>query len=183
MGQRIKNFKRRWKGFWLTVYLRMKGCKVGKGLKCAEWPHFSYVPDGNIEIGDYADLGRWNTLEVAPAGKLILKDHVLLGHYVWITCSNEIVIGKYSAIAESASLRDGFHQLAKEPYYRKQPNNSAPIHIGDDCGIGAGTRVLQGCNIPDGVFIGANSLVLASNELEPYKVYGGNPLKLIKERK
>ena len=183
MEQRTKNIVRKWKGYWLTRYLRMKGCKVGKGLKCSSWPHFSYVPNGNIEIGDHVDLGRWNTLEVLPTAKLILKDHALLAHYIWITCTDKVEIGAYSAIAEGASIRDGFHQMAKEPFYREQPNHTSPISIGKDCGIGAGTRVLHGSNIPDGVFIGANSLVLSGSDLKPYHVYAGNPIKLIKERK
>ncbi len=160
----------------------MKGCKVGKGLKCDSWPKFAYKPKGNITIGDHVDLGWNNSFEITPQGELVLGDHVLFGHHIWITCAEKITIGNYSAVAESASIRDAFHEMGKDTYYRKQPIKKKAIHIGEDCGVGAGARVLLGSKLPDGVFVGANAVVTEHDDLQPYGIYAGSPLKLVKER-
>lgn len=52
--------------------------------------------------------------------------------------------------------------------------------IGNDCWIGCGSTVLRGVNIPDGVVIGANSVVTVSPP--PYAIVVGSPAKVIKYR-
>jgi virginiamycin A acetyltransferase len=54
------------------------------------------------------------------------------------------------------------------------------IVIGNDVWIGANCVLLDGTRIPNGVVIGAGSLVREG--LEVYGVYAGNPLRLIKRR-
>jgi acetyltransferase-like isoleucine patch superfamily enzyme len=54
------------------------------------------------------------------------------------------------------------------------------ITVGSDVWIGANVVILDGAVIPDGCVIGACSLV--RGVLEPYGVYMGNPLKLLKYR-
>ena len=56
------------------------------------------------------------------------------------------------------------------------------ITIGNDVWIGAGSTILDGVMIPDGVVIGACSLVMWENELKPYGIYAGNPLQFIGNR-
>ena len=55
------------------------------------------------------------------------------------------------------------------------------IIIEDDVWIGANTVILDGAVIRKGVVVGAVSVV-RDQELMPYGVYAGNPLKLIKMR-
>jgi len=40
----------------------------------------------------------------------------------------------------------------------------------------------MGVIIPKGVFIGSNSTLVKNVSLQPYGIYGGNPLKLLKMR-
>ena len=72
--------------------------------------------------------------------------------------------------------------MKKDQPYRLQGNISEPIIIEEDTGVGAGCVVLMGVTIPKGAFIGSNSLITKKNNLEPYGIYGGNPLKLLKQR-
>lgn len=52
--------------------------------------------------------------------------------------------------------------------------------IGNDCWIGCGSTVLRGVCIPDGVVIGANSVVTVSPP--PYAIVVGSPAKVIRYR-
>jgi acetyltransferase-like isoleucine patch superfamily enzyme len=178
----FRNLSSRWKGRLLKLYLVLHGCKVGKGLKCAGFPYFKGFPNKNIFIGDYVDLGRNNTFELSKEGKIILEDYVLFHQNILISCNKEIKIGKWAAIAENVSVRDGNHKFVKNEYYRKQEGVAEAIEIGEDAGISAGCVVLMGAKIAKGVFIGSNSVVTRKTVTEEYGIYAGNPIKLITKR-
>lgn len=178
-----RNKMSRFKGVILKCYLLLHGCKVGKGLKCAGLPYFKGFPNKNIFIGDYVDLGRNNTFELSKNGKVILDDYVLLHQNILISCNHQIKIGKFSAVAENVSIRDGNHQFDKNQYYRLQGSVSEPIEIGEDAGISAGCVVLMGAKISKGAFIGSNSVITRKSIIAEYGIYAGNPLKLIATRK
>ena len=177
------NRRSRLKGILLKCYLLIHGCKVGKGLKCASWPYFKGFPNKNITIGNYVDLGRNNTFELSKNGKIIFEDYVLLHQNILISCNNQITFGKFSAVAENVSIRDGNHKFARNEYYRLQDSVSEAITIGEDSGIAAGCVVLMGAKISKGAFIGSNSVITRKSIIEEYGIYAGNPLKLIATRK
>lgn len=179
----LRNRKARLNGIWLKCYLVMHGCKVGKGLKCASRPYFKGFPNKNIIIGNNVDLGRNNTFELAENCKIIIEDYVLFHQNILISCNSKITFGKWSAVAENVSIRDGNHSFSKNECYRKQPGISEPIEIGEDSGIAAGCAILMGSKIAKGAFIGSNSVVTRKNNIEEYGIYAGNPLKLISTRK
>ncbi len=177
-----RNIACRWRGRFLKLYLIMHGCQVGKGLKCASFPYFKGFPNKNIFIGDYVDLGRNNTIELAKGSKLILEDYVLLHQNILISCNASITLRKWAGLAENVSVRDGNHSFAKNEYFRKQEGVAEPIEIGEGAGVGAGSMVLMGAKIAKGVFIGAHSLVTKKTATEEYGIYAGNPLKLVGRR-
>lgn len=177
-----RNRLSRFRGLLLKWYLVSHGCKVGKGLKCASFPYFKGFPNRNLFIGDYVDLGRNNTFELSGHGKVILEDHVLLHQNILISCNQEIRIGKWAAVAENVSIRDGNHRFAKDQYYRLQEGVSEAIEIGEDAGISAGCVVLMGARVAKGAFIGSNSVVTKKTIIEPYGIYAGNPLRLVRTR-
>jgi acetyltransferase-like isoleucine patch superfamily enzyme len=179
----LRNVSSRWKGRLVKLYLIIHGCKVGKGLKCSGFPYFKGFPNKNVFIGDYVDLGRDNTFEIAKEGKIILEDYVLFHQNILISCNKEIRIKKWAALAENVSVRDGNHKFAKNEYYRKQEGVSEAIEIGEDAGVSAGCVVLMGARIAKGVFIGSNSVVTRKTITEEYGIYAGNPIKLIANRK
>ena len=172
----------RLRGMYLTFYLRMRGCKVGKGLKCAGLPYFKGFPVRNIQIGDFVDLGRNNTIELAREGRLVFEDYVLLHQNILISCNAQIAFRKWASVAENVSIRDGNHQFAKHEYFRKQATISEPIEIGEGSGIAAGTVVLMGARIGAGAFIGSNSVVTRKDKVEDNGIYAGSPLRLIRMR-
>ena len=178
----FRNRSSRFKGALLKLYLLTHGCKVGKGLKCATWPYFKGFPNKNITIGNYVDLGRNNTIELAKDAQLVFDDYVLLHQNILISCNSKITFGKWSAVAENVSIRDGNHKFDKNEYYRKQDCVAEPIEIGEDSGIAAGCAVLMGAKIAKGAFIGSNSVITKKAVIEEYGIYAGSPLKLISKR-
>lgn len=177
-----RNRSSRFKGMLLKLYLVMHGCKVGKGLKCAQFPYFKGFPYKNIIIGNYVDLGRRNTIELARSGKLVFEDYTLLHQNILISCNSQITFGKWSAVAENVSIRDGNHRFSKGEYYRKQECVAEPIVIGEDAGIAAGCVVLMGARVARGAFIGSNSVITRKDKIEENGIYAGNPLRLIRMR-
>lgn len=96
---------------------------------------------------------------------------------------NGITIGNNVLIAANCTLSPVNHAFDdKSRAIRTQgfQTSKGGIIIEDDVWIGANTVILDGAFIPKGCVIGAGSLV--KNKLEPYSVYAGNPLRLIKPR-
>ncbi len=175
-------FRCRFNGWLVSLYLRMLGCKVAGGLRCIRIPTFRDIPKGNIVLGKRVVMGGGVIFEIAESGNLVIGDHVTLGDYDRLSSTGEIVIGDSTLIAENVSIRGSFHQTAQHSEIRKQGSDHDPIHVGRDVLIGAYTLVLQGADIPDGVVIGAHSIVKKSDKLHVHGIFAGFPLKHIRDR-
>lgn len=171
-----------WRGWLVKTYLRLHGCRVGKRFRCVGFPVFRCVPKSNFTIGDNVSLGKGVVFEVTPEGKIQLDDFALIGDYCTLSAAHSVHLKKWCAIAERVSIRDGFHNMEPDKPYRQQLSNGSPVTLGEDSGVGAGGVVLKGSKIPDGTFIGANSVVTHRDELEEFAIYAGNPLKLVRKR-
>ncbi|WP_172683722.1 acyltransferase [Desulfosarcina cetonica] len=170
------------KGKLLATYLLLHGCKVGGGLKCKQFPIFRYPPHKNMELGKNVNVGFRITFDPTPKGKIILGDNVNLTQDIVISSHYRVKIGNYTQIAEFVSIRDSDHNIQKSELIVLQGHNGIEIEIGEDVWIGAGTRVLKGSKIPEGVVIGCNSLVTAKSILKPHGIYVGSPVRLIRLR-
>ena len=169
-------------GFRLRLYLRSTGCKVGKNLGCLGFPVFRDVPKGNVRIGDHVAFGKGVVFEIARTGTLEVGNQVVIGDNVRLTTAAKITLEDWSGIAENSSLRGSFHHLAKNTPYMQQGDRAADIRVGRDVLIGANSVVLLGTTIPDGVVIGALSLVTRQDNLHSYGIFGGSPLQHIRDR-
>lgn len=169
-------------GALVKLYLSVLGCKVGSGLKCYSFPKFKDIPKGNITIGNHVSMGTEVVFEITKSGKLIIEDHVTLGDYNRLSTIDSIQIGAWTAIAEMVSIRGSFHKIAKGTEIVKQGTDAAPINIGVDVLVGAKSTVLGGAEIPDGVVIGAHSLVKRSDKLHRDGIFAGASLKHLRDR-
>jgi acetyltransferase-like isoleucine patch superfamily enzyme len=169
-------------GFLVMVFLRILGCRVGRGLKCLRFPVFRDIPYKNIEIGNRVSFGKGVIFEISETGSLILEDEVVIGDHVKLSSAAKIHMKKWSGIAENSSIRGSFHRLSRKMPYMKQEDRKADILIGEDVLIGANSLILMGSHIPDGVVIGALSLVRDSDKVHPYGIFAGSPLKHIRDR-
>jgi acetyltransferase-like isoleucine patch superfamily enzyme len=155
---------------------------VGNGLKCYTFPKIRAVPKSNITIGKNVTFGFNCTLEITENGKLIIGDGVNITQNVLLSSTDQIKIGANCLIGENVSIRDSDHGVAKDELVQHQNMVAEKIQIENDVWIGGNVVVLKGSHLKEGVVIGANSLVLKSSIVEPYGIYGGSPIKKIKER-
>ena len=125
---------------------------------------------------------------------IVAKDTVRLGNYVHIASFTSVTgggkfhIGDYSTLSSGVRIITGTEDLdtpgllgSAVPAPYRQPIRSE-VRIGKHCMIGANTVILPGADIPDGVVIGAGSLVLAKSKPGPWSIWAGNPLKYFKDR-
>ena len=170
------------KGFLLSIFLLIHKCKVGKKLKCKEFPNFRSIPYNNIEIGDNVTLGKRIVLDINIGGKLIIGNNTNLTQAVLISSSTYVQIGANVLIAENVSIRDADHGTKIFTLINKQPLVSKSIIIGNDVWLGASSIILKGAKIPYGAIIGANSLVIEKSNIERNSINVGQPARHVKYR-
>ncbi|HIJ37536.1 MAG TPA: acyltransferase [Rhodospirillaceae bacterium] len=159
----------------------------------------------------FSSVGRnvmiHETANIVGAHRISLGDNVRIDEFVTIKASSLIAIGSYIHIAgssylaatESLKLSDfvGLSHGVKifcgsDDYSGQTLTNptvpsayrsvkQAPVLIGRHVIIGAGSVILPGVEIAEGCAIGALSLVVQS--LEPWGIYGGVPVRRLKDRK
>jgi acetyltransferase-like isoleucine patch superfamily enzyme len=142
-----------------SFYLRLQGSNVGK--KVVYYPNIKINPAFNITIGDNVDFA-WGVL-ITTGGGVFIGDRTLVGYGTKIFSSNHVI------------------PLRREKIFYSGHDKSKPVKIGCDVWIGANCVILPGVSVGEGAVIAAGSIVTKS--VDPFTVVGGNPAKLIKERK
>ncbi|HJW57619.1 MAG TPA: acyltransferase [Burkholderiaceae bacterium] len=161
-----------------------------------------------IEIHPSAKISALADIEDSVRGtRIIIDEEVVIDSFVKIKPaggSGDLVIGPKSVINSGCVLYTGngirigtgvaiaanctFAPVNHEYKHRNIPIRSqgfraskGGIVIGDDVWIGANCILLDGSVIGDGCVVAAGSVVRGG--LEPYGIYGGNPLMKLGERK
>lgn len=155
--------------------------KLGRGFSCGIG--LSIQNDGFMEIGNDISGGNFLQLSTYSHGRLIIGNRCFFGDSSKVISDNStIFIGDDCLVAEQVSIRASNHGTKRDFLINRQPNVCKDISIGNDVWIGKGAIILAGSKIPDGVVIGANSVVPSNYQLEAYCVYAGNPIKKIRAR-
>ena len=129
----------------------------------------------NVILKEGARICSCNSKAIIQIGA-----NTTIGYHNFIFASDSIIIGDDCLIAPFAYFVDSNHKINKEYKINEQPNETAPIVIGNDVWIASNVTILKGVTIGDGAVIAANSVV--NSNIEPYSVYGGTPAKFIKRR-
>ena len=142
-----------------------------------------------IKIGKYSSIARGNWITGFPTNtnskhflhqperqsNLIMGEHSAITKNHHIDCTNIIQIGNFVTVAGYAS-----QLLTHSINIELNIQDSNPITIGDYCFVGTASTILGGSVLPACSVLGANAL-LNKNFTIPYRLYGGNPAKEIKE--
>ena len=134
----------------------------------------------NIVIGEYSYIGRDVTFDVQKEGKILIGQFIRINKGCIISSGKGVRIGSNVLIGEYTSIRDSNHKIFKGQLIRNQELSSSEIIIEDDVWIGRGCVILKGVYIGKGSVIAANSVV--NRSIPAYKIAGGNPAKIIKNR-
>lgn len=142
-----------------------------------------------IEIGKNSSIARGNWITGFPtntdskhfAHQKNRKSNLIIGQHSAITknhhidCTNVITIGNFATIAGYSS-----QLLTHSINIGLNIQDSHPISIGNYCFVGTASTILGGAVLPAYCVLGANTL-LTKAFTTPYRLYGGNPAKEIKE--
>lgn len=142
-----------------------------------------------MSIGSHSSVARGNWITGFPThtnsrhfshqkdrqSNLVLGEHSAITKNHHIDCTNVIQIGNFVTIAGYAS-----QLLTHSINIELNIQDSYPITIGDYCFVGTSATVLGGANLPAYSVLGAKSLLNKAFTI-PYRLYGGNPAKEIKE--
>jgi galactoside O-acetyltransferase len=133
----------------------------------------------NVRIDDYC---------VISAGKnIVIGNNVHIACYSSLIGKSEIFMDDFSGLSSRVSIYSSSDDYSGE--FLTNPTVdpeftgiiSKPVYLGKHVIIGAGSVILPGVTLQNGVAVGSLSLVTKS--FGEYKIIGGSPAKFIKERK
>ena len=109
------------------------------------------------------------TIAGGPEHAFTLGDFSSLASGVRVYCSSNDYVNGLVMIAPD-SLREPLAEI------------SGDVMIGDYSGIGANSVIMPDNQIPIGTVVGALSFVPSRFPFEPWSVYAGTPIRLVKSR-
>ncbi|MBD8488659.1 acyltransferase [Echinicola sp. CAU 1574] len=192
------------RGLWLKLFLKSSNgmLLVGKGTKIF---NKSYISSGRncifedeceinglskqgIELGNNVTIGRYAMIRPTnnyggPLGEgLKIGDNSNIGHLSYIGCSGYIEIGNNVMMSPRVSIYSENHNFENADIPMKdQGVTRSFVKIEDDCWIASNSIILAGVTIGKGSVIAAGSVV--TKDVPPYSIVGGNPAKVIKNRR
>jgi putative colanic acid biosynthesis acetyltransferase WcaF len=138
------------------------------GLKCAVLRTFG------------AKIGRGVVIKprvtITFPWKLTLGNHVWVGEECWLLNLEHIIIADNVCISQRAFLCTGNHDY-KSPAFDLIVK---PIHVEEGAWIGAGAWVGPGVRAGTHAVLTVGSV--ATDDLQPFGIYQGNPAVLVKQR-
>ena len=140
-----------------------------------------YSP-GEIELGDHVRIDDFCIL----SGKIRMGSYIHISAYVAFYAAYGIDVGDYATISGRVliySQNDDYSgDFLTNPMVPADKTNvtGGKVKIGKYAIIGAGSVILPDLVIGEGVAVGAMSLV--NKSLDPWMIYGGVPVRVIRER-
>lgn len=153
---------------------------LGKDVHIDKRVEFMRFPK-NISIGDEVVVKEGARIcSCNEQATINIGERTTVGYHTFVFASTSIDIGQDCLIAPFVYIVDSNHKIDKKEFINRQPNEVAPIHIGNDVWLGGNVIILKGVTIGDGAVIAANSVV--NNDIQSYEIWGGSPAKKIGER-
>jgi acetyltransferase-like isoleucine patch superfamily enzyme len=157
--------------------------QVGKDVLLSK--KASYYGCSNIEIGDYTRVDDFCVLSAGKGG-ISIGRNVHIAVYTSLIGNGRIQIADFSNLSSRVSIyssNDDYSGLAMtNPTIPTKFTNvtHADVILRRHVIIGSGAIVLPGVIVGEGAAIGALSLV--NKNCEAFTIYGGCPIKRIKDR-
>ncbi|MBN3966970.1 acyltransferase [Pseudomonas gregormendelii] len=157
---------------------------VGENVKLSD--KASYYNCANITIGNNVRIDDFCVIS-AGTGGIVIGSYIHIAVYSLLTGAGKITLNDFSGLSSRVSIYS-----SSDDYSGASMTNptvpdeftcvkSADISVGRHVIVGAGSIVLPGVIIEEGVAVGALSLV--SKNCLAFGIYSGVPVKRIKERK
>ena len=140
----------------------------------------------NIAIGNHVIIDSFCSIIANGPGELRIGSYIHIGAFCHLLANDGIDMGDFSGLSQGVKIysrTDDYsgNSLTNPTIPNKYKNiKKGKVTIGEHVIIGANSIVLPKLHIPEGVSIGALSLV--STSLDSWTMYMGNPLKKIIKR-
>lgn len=168
--------------FYYEPAFRSRCERVGKNLQVWAFPHVDghskiYLGD-NVSIYGHMGVGSGR---IYDEPRLVIGNGVDIGHNVFFTVNQEIVIEDHVNIASFTHILDT-DSHPRDPQLRalKLPPSKdeiKPIRICTRAWIGTGSFIMKGVTIGEGAIVGSNSVVIS--DVPAFSVVLGNPARVI----
>lgn len=113
---------------------------------------------------------------------LVLGDNTVISENVVITASGGVMINSYSLIGYGSKILSANHKIPENKgIIWGAGHDYAPVNIETGVWIGANVVILPGIKVGQGSVIAAGAVV--TKNVPEFSIVGGNPAKLIRERK
>lgn len=122
----------------------------------------------SISIGENFYIGKYSQIECDSE----IGDNVMFGNFV-------ALVGRHDHDFQTVGVPIRFAGRIRDDNYSGE-GLLEKVVIEDDVWIGHGTIILSGVKVGQGSIVGAGSVV--TKDVEPFSVYAGNPLRLIRSR-
>lgn len=175
-GWRSLSFKINWFRLFFTP-----GVTIDRTVKVSGGCVIRVTDGGTVSISGSVFLSKGVKI-VAQGGRVVINGGVFIGDGAILTAKESIVIGEKSLIAERVSIRDQNHHIygGEGIPICESGFDVAPIVIGDDVWICAGSVITKGVEIKKGAVVGANAVVV--NSVDYRNIVGGVPATVIAKR-
>lgn len=146
----------------------------------------AYTTGGNFVRA--AKIRRGARVKIAPTAffkfphLIEVGDDTFINHncMVWASENGPIKIGSHVLFGPGVAVISSNHGIAPGKLIREQPDEDAPIVIGNDVWLGAYVVVTAGCTIGDGCVVGAGAVV--TRDLPAGTLCAGVPAKVLRSR-
>jgi acetyltransferase-like isoleucine patch superfamily enzyme len=134
---------------------------------------------GTVSIGQGCTLNRYAMLQ-SGGGSLSLGDRVEINNYAIVNGAGGVRIGNDTLIGPGVKIISYEHGIEPDSLIRVQSNQVRAIAIGNGVWIGANAVVLAGIEIGDGAVIGAGAVV--THDVPANEIWIGVPAKKLRSR-
>lgn len=162
---------------------RMGFAALGEGVQVSQLASFHGV--SRIALGDNTRIDDFCVLS-AGAGGIAIGRHVHVAVFCSLIGAGRITLGDYSnlssRVAVYSSSDDYSGTLMTNPTIPGEFTGvrHADVRVGRHVIVGAGSVILPGITLEEGVAVGALSLV--NRDCSAFGIYGGQPARRLKER-
>lgn len=157
---------------------------LGDDVQISDAARF-YSP-GKISIGSHVRIDDFCILS-AGRGGISIGNFVHIGCFSSLLGSGEIVLADYSGLSARVCIYSSSDDYSGA--YLTNPTvpldlrevHEAPVKLGRHAIVGAGSVILPGVTLGEGVAVGA--LTLVARDLDPFTIYLGVPARRVGERR
>lgn len=134
---------------------------------------------GDLVFCGEAFIGHGSKISIGKEGKIIFGNNFRMSAESSLASRKGITFGDNCLVSWDTLIIDtDYHKIYDED--GKQLNENREILIGNNVWIGCRCLILKGAKIPSGCVIGANSVVNARELSGENKIFGGQPVKELK---